>query len=154
MSMKAESTLKITTPPPPPRWRFVLADWLPVFGWSVVLFLLSTSVFSAANTASIIEPILRWLIPGLSRARIDILHNLIRKMAHFTNYAVLFWLMIRRPMAGRPYTALLLCILYAGSDEFHQIFSGNRGPSVYDVALDSMGALFSRFLYAAITGQS
>ena len=157
LSMEAESAASvigdITTPPSPPSSRSVLVDWIPVIIWSVILFLLSTSVFSAANTAAVIEPVLRRLLPSVSNIGIDILHNGIRKLAHFTNYAVLFWLMIRRPMAERPYLALLFCVLYAMSDEFHQIFAGGRGPSMYDVALDSTGALFSRFLYAAVTGR-
>jgi len=41
-------------------------------------------------------------------------------------------------------------LLYALLDEGHQMFVPNRGPSLYDVALDSTGALFSRFLHAAV----
>ena len=76
---------------------------------------------------------------------------LIRKSAHFTEYAVLFWLLIRGPMAARPYMALMLCVAYALSDEGHQIFVPGRTASLFDVALDSSGALFSHFLIAAIT---
>ena len=142
---------QLTVPPAPPaRISTSLADWAPVILWSVVLFILSTSVFSAANTGKIIVPILRWLLPWASNNTIDMLHALIRKAAHFGNYAILFWLMIRGPMAGRPYAALALCVLYALLDEGHQIFATGRGPSLYDVALDSSGALFSRFFHAAI----
>ena len=153
--MESDSAGSITgnftgAPAPAPR-RFILMDWLPVIVWSAVLFFLSTSIFSAANTAKVIEPILRWFLPAASSTTIEIIHNLIRKLAHFTNYAILFWLMIRGPMTGRPYAALALCVLYAISDESHQIFVAGRGPSVYDVALDSSGALFGRFLTAAIS---
>jgi VanZ family protein len=41
-------------------------------------------------------------------------------------------------------------VLYALLDEGHQLFVTSRGPSLYDVALDSTGALFSRFLHAAV----
>jgi VanZ family protein len=41
-------------------------------------------------------------------------------------------------------------MFYALMDEGHQLFVSNRGPSLYDVALDSTGALFSRFLHAAV----
>ncbi len=118
--------------------------------WIVTLYVLSTSVFSAANTSRVIEPILRWLFPSASAATIVLMHGLVRKAAHFTNYAILFWLLIRGPMAGRPYTALALCAAYALVDECHQIFVPGRTPSLYDVALDSSGALFSRFLNAAV----
>jgi len=53
-------------------------------------------------------------------------------------------------MRARPYLAFGLCVLYALLDEGHQMFVPNRGPSLYDVALDSTGALFSRFLHAAV----
>jgi VanZ family protein len=53
-------------------------------------------------------------------------------------------------MRGRPYTAFALCVFYALLDEGHQIFVPDRTPSFYDVALDSTGALFSRFLHAAV----
>jgi VanZ family protein len=126
--------------------------WLPTILWLIVLFVLSTSLFSAANTSKILIPILRFLLPGASWATIILLHGLVRKAAHFTNYGILFWMLIRGPMAGRPCTALALCVCYAFLDEGHQILVPGRTPSLYDVALDSSGALFSRFLNAA-TGE-
>jgi hypothetical protein len=128
----------------------LLTDWGPVVAWTVMLFILSTSVFSAANTSRFFIPVLRWLLPSASTATILLIHGLIRKAAHFTNYAVLFWLLIRGPMAGRPYVALGLCVAYAMLDEGHQIFVPGRTASLYDVALDSSGALFGRFLDAAV----
>jgi VanZ family protein len=126
-----------------------LRIWLPTILWLTVLFVLSTSIFSAANTSKVIVPILRFLLPDASGATIALLHGLIRKAAHFTNYGILFWILIRGPMAGRPYLALTLCVCYAFLDEGHQILVPGRTPSLYDVALDSSGALFSRFLNAA-----
>ena len=123
--------------------------WLPTILWLIVLFVLSSSFFSASHTAAVIVPILRYLLPGASDATVQLLHALIRKAAHFTNYGILFWILIRGPMAGRPYTALILCVGYAFLDEGHQILVPGRTPSLYDVALDSSGALFSRFLNAA-----
>jgi VanZ family protein len=126
-------------------------QWIPVIAWVTILFILSTSYFSSINTAYIIEPIIRWFLPSAPSTTVSVLHALVRKAAHFTNYGILFWLLIRGPMQGRPYTALMLCVGYAFLDEGHQIFAPGRGPSLYDVALDSTGALFSRFLHAAIS---
>lgn len=125
-------------------------DWLPAILWVSALFVLSSSLFTAPNTSKIIEPVLRWLFPGASLASISLMHGLIRKAAHFTNYGILFWLLIRGPLEGRPYTALAFCVLYAFVDEGHQILVPGRTPSLYDVALDSSGALFSRFLNAVV----
>ncbi|MGH7987123.1 MAG: VanZ family protein [Candidatus Binataceae bacterium] len=135
---------------PVPAWQ-KWQNWLPIAIWIIIIFILSTSLFSAADTATIIKPIVRWLWPGASAATVVLIHDSIRKCAHFTNYAVLFWLLIRGPMRGRPYTALALCVCYALLDEAHQIFVPGRTASLYDVALDSTGALFSRFLYATVT---
>jgi VanZ family protein len=128
----------------------LLGDWIPAILWMAALFVLSTTYFSAANTSKIIEPVLRWIFPSASLATIALMHGLIRKAAHFTNYAILFWLLIRGPLEKRPYIALACCVVYAFLDEGHQIFAVGRGPSLYDVALDSSGALFSRFLNAAV----
>jgi VanZ family protein len=134
----------------PPGPRLPLADWLPSILWMVALFALSTTYFSAANTSRLIEPILRWIFPTASLATISLIHNLIRKAAHFTDYAILFWLLMRGPLEKRPYTALACCVIYALLDEGHQIFAVGRGSSLYDVALDSSGALFSHFLNDAM----
>jgi VanZ family protein len=130
-----------------PNWR----NWLPVIFWAVALFVLSTSLFSAAETLKFITPVLHWLFPAASTATIYMMHALIRKGAHFTNYGILFWLLIRGPLYGRPYAALALCFCYAFLDEGHQLLAVGRTPSLYDVALDSSGALFSRFLNAAVS---
>src|SRR5271169_4582156 len=126
------------------------SEWIPVLVWGAVIFTLSTSAFSAANTSRIIDPILRWLIPGISAASVDVCHMLVRKAAHFTEYGILFWLLVRGPMAQRPWLALMLCVVYALTDEGHQVFVPGRTASLYDVALDSTGALFSHFLTTAI----
>ena len=126
-------------------------NWLPVVCWTAVLFVLSTSGFSAANTSRFIEPIIRWFLPMASPTTIAMMHMLIRKAAHFTNYGILFWLLIRGPMRRRPYMALTMCLCYALLDEGHQVFAQERTASLYDVALDSSGALFSRFLHAAVS---
>ena len=136
--------------PADPAEQVTIRQWLPVIAWAVLIFCLSTSAFSASNTATIIDPILRWIFPGISAAAIDVGHMLVRKSAHFTEYGVLFWLLIRGPMVERPYLALMLCVVYALSDEGHQAFVPGRSASLYDAALDSSGALFSHFLITAI----
>jgi VanZ family protein len=128
-----------------------ILKWLPALVWAIVIFGLSTSYFSALNTSKIIDPILRFLMPGASAATIAFGHNLVRKCAHFTNYAILFWLLARGPMRERPYAAFGLCVLYALLDEGHQVLVPGRTPSLYDVALDSTGALFSHFLHGAVS---
>jgi len=126
------------------------ALWFPVIAWGLLIFYLSTSAFSADNTATFIDPILQWLVPGITNPSMLVCHFLIRKTAHFVEYAILFWLLVRGPMAHRPYIAFALCACYAMLDEGHQMFVMGRTASLYDVALDSSGALFSNFLTMTI----
>ncbi len=143
--MPASSSLSTPASEPAP-----LGEWIPVIVWGALIFTLSTSAFSAANTAKIIDPLLRWSIPGISAAAVDVCHMLVRKAAHFTEYGILFWLLVRGPMKERRYLALMLCVVYALTDEGHQVFVPGRTASLYDAALDSTGALFSHFLTTAI----
>ena len=76
------------------------------------------------------------------------LHVLIRKTAHVTVYALLslFWFRAQRgPRSGwQPgwaLLALLVSLLVAIGDEFHQSFLLSRTGTPWDVLLDSMGAL-------------
>lgn len=76
----------------------------------------------------------------------------IRKLAHFSIY---FLLGLSAFQMFRAYNqsknkaflfSILLCFLYACSDEFHQSFSSGRSPQVFDVLIDTFGALISNFL--------
>jgi len=133
--------------PQPSRLR----QWVPIIIWATVIFTFSTSGFSADSTARIFSPILKLLFPGITLASLDLANGLIRKAAHFTEYGILFWLLIKGPLNGRPLLAMALCVGYALTDEGHQLFVVGRSASLYDVALDSTGAMFGGFLRAAIS---
>jgi VanZ family protein len=91
-------------------------------------------------------------------------HMYVRKAAHFLEYALLGFLsaglllFLRRYMYKRNIRywvtwviPTVFCLLYAISDEVHQIFS-ERGPSAKDVLLDFAGACFGICLIHGITG--
>ena len=73
----------------------------------------------------------------------------IRKLAHFTEYAMLgaalmlHLLAIRRvkPVRFAGCVALVIGFLYACTDELHQGLVSGRSPSVRDVCIDSFGVL-------------
>lgn len=130
-----------------------LNAWFPPFLWMTLIYLFSTSIFSEENTASILLPILRALFPEDSPATITKIHSFIRKMTHFTEFAILslLWLRaLRKEWEGRPYPfhliSFILSVCYALVDEFHQSFVSVRTASYLDVLIDSSGAAFSLFL--------
>ncbi len=128
-----------------------LRAWWPALAWAVAIFFFSTGSFSSDNTLSVLQLLAGLIFPGASSMSLALANDAIRKFAHFFNYALLYWLIVRRPMRQRAWLALVLCVLYAFSDEGHQLFVPGRTPSLYDVALDSSGALASRLLWALLS---
>lgn len=127
------------------RW---LLSWWPALLWGAVIFSMSTDTFSSEHTASVIEPILRWIYPAVTAEQFAVIHHLIRKTAHFTEYFIFALLLFRGVRLGRPgwrwswgLIALLIAAAYSASDEFHQAFVPSRTASPYDSLLDSTGAL-------------
>ncbi len=127
-----------------PAW---LRSWWPALLWAGFIFVMSTDAFSAEHTGSIIEPILRWLLPSSSADQIDVIHHYIRKTAHFTEYFVFCLFLYRGVRSGRKgwrwswgLTALFIAAGYSALDEIHQAFVASRTASPYDSLLDSAGA--------------
>jgi hypothetical protein len=69
------------------RERFIL--YAPLLIWIGVIFLLSSGQGASSRTSLIIRPILEFLFPAALPETIDFYHGVIRKFAHFTEYAVL-----------------------------------------------------------------
>jgi VanZ family protein len=127
-----------------PAW---LRAWWPALLWSAVIFFASTDTFSSSHTALVIEPLIRWLFPSVSDDRIDVIHSVIRKSAHFTEYFVFYLLLYRATRGGRTgwrwtwaFAAWLIAAAYSVFDEFHQSFVASRTASPWDSLLDSTGA--------------
>src|SRR6516164_6271674 len=107
--------------------------------WSGVIFTMSTDTFSAEQTKWFFEPILRWLIPGLVQSQYDLMHHVIRKCAHFTEYfvfCVLLFREVRGVRAGSRWAWGSAALLYAGGCrvpvQFHQWFLASLTDSGYD----------------------
>ena len=69
----------------------------------------------------------------------------IRKLAHFSEFMILSILIFINVIEYRKkniyLTSFALAVLYAVSDEIHQLFVENRYCSVYDTAIDAAGCL-------------
>ena len=115
---------------------------------------MSTGTFSADSTSRIIEPILRFLVPEISRQSLDTVHVLIRKCGHFSEYFILGILLFRAFRGGSVelktlrciFFSLIIVIIYAASDEFHQSFVATRTGSLVDVGIDVSGGIFAQVI--------
>jgi VanZ family protein len=117
---------------------------LPPLAWTAVIAWFSTADWSATETASVLLPLLRWLVPSAGPEQLDAFHWLVRKTAHAAEYGTLaaLWrwaLVSREAWRGWP-VPLGLSILTAALDELHQSTTLARTASLVDVLLDSAGA--------------
>ena len=72
----------------------------------------------------------------------------IRKLAHYTLYfvlGILAFLVVKDYSINKKLIiySLLICFLYACSDEFHQLFVIGRSASIKDVIIDTFGSFCS-----------
>ena len=123
----------------------------------VLISIASSSEFSALNTSQVIRPLILWIFPNLSEERVAVIHFLTRKVAHFSEYAVLGLLSARAFASSANdsmqrhwfQVALLLIVAYALLDEFHQSFVPSRTASIYDSAIDVAGGLTALLVFRA-----
>ncbi len=122
-------------------------SWLPPVVWMVVMFTVSTDTGSGEHTSRILLPLLHWLLPWATADALDMIHVLLRKTGHVTEYAILAALWYRAFRRGRRATpaacawlALAISVGWAALDEWHQSFVPARTASVADVVLDGASA--------------
>jgi len=84
-----------------------------------------------------------WLFPNTSPETLATIHFIIRKLAHFTEYAIL-GVLAARAFRTSPRWFLIsavLIIVYALLDEYHQSFVPSRTASVFDSFIDMAGGI-------------
>src|SRR5215213_2894276 len=128
-------------------WRRRLWRYGPLVAWACFVLFASSSNFSASNTSRIIRPLLLWLFPDASEASLAYIHFLVRKAAHFSEYALLALLAARafrtshaeklRRLWWLAAFALVACVALV--DEYHQSFLPSRTGTIYDSVLDAAG---------------
>lgn len=125
-------------------WR-----WLPLVVWMGFISFASSASFSASSTSRFIGPLVLWLFPNTSPETLTFIHVLVRKLAHFLEYALLGFL-AARAFRGSPRhwlrtrwfsTAAVLIAVYALLDEYRQSFVPSRSGTIVDSFIDMAGGL-------------
>lgn len=137
-----------------------ILSWTLVILWMGLIFYLSHQPATESNQLStgITEVIIQTIEKVAPNLELDIrsLNHIARKNAHFFAYLVLGVLVINalRVSGVRGYSriglALLICVLYAISDEVHQIFIPGRSGEVRDVLIDSAGSSVGILVYMVV----
>lgn len=116
--------------------------WFSVLLWMAVIFVLSTEHFSSART----------------RVGPETIGFLIRKLAHWTEYFTLAFLLMRALSTNSnkliPKRHIVLSVIvaavYAVTDEWHQSLVPNREAKINDVALDTFGACCGTWFWSRV----
>jgi VanZ family protein len=145
--------LSTDVPPRSSIWK----PWLAALLWLGLIAFESTNALSAANTGSLLYPLLHFLL-GLDPIRFLTWHFLLRKTGHVIGYAILSLLFYRAWKATIPIQrdprwsivwariAFTMTALVASLDEWHQTFLPSRTGTLHDVLLDSAAALLAQLL--------
>jgi VanZ family protein len=141
-------------------------SWLPAALIMVAIFLFSARPADSSNESSmaIVTQIMNLYqditkVPYEPEEKIqveEILNHLVRKSAHFCEYAILavsiaFHLFVLR-RRGMPLFLLpvFTVFLYAALDEFHQTFVPGRSGLFQDVLLDTAGGTIGSLIFSLI----
>lgn len=128
----------------------ILFSWTAVLLWMLLIFYLSSQAADQSDKLSSglvtrFFDLLEYILPALN-IDIAVFDKIARKTAHFSIYLILGILVsdaLKRSgnKGWRLITiALCICVLYAISDEVHQLFVPGRSGQAMDVLIDSVGA--------------
>ncbi|ACQ54256.1 VanZ family protein [Clostridium botulinum] len=128
-----------------------LAYFIPSFIWMVIIFTFSNQPGESSNKNNF------FVADVLTKGKIDLfkhidynfLNFLIRKAAHITEYFILFMLLYyafkKTFYKNLKIKAAIITILYACTDELHQLFIPGREGKIRDVLIDSIGVFIGVF---------
>ena len=129
--------------------------WVLVVLWMALIFYLSHKPATESNELS--KGITEIIVETVEKVTTDVdieverFNHIVRKNAHFFSYLVLGILVTNGLISSeiKRYIgyALLICVLYAISDEIHQIYVPGRSGQIKDVVIDSAGALSGIGMY-------
>lgn len=141
--------------------RSYIISLLPALIMMVIIFLFSskTAVESDGSSSAIAtgilvlyEKVFGNVELGERNDFLEVLNHFIRKGAHMAEYAVLaillgiHFLTIKASIKQFFVLNIGICVLYAMSDEFHQLFVEGRSGQISDVCIDSIGVLIGTII--------
>jgi VanZ family protein len=132
----------------------VVLRWAITLAWAALIFFLSTRTYTPDFTRLLLASTFHFLHIHVSGRTFILLHTLLRKLAHLTEYGIFALLLYglpseKSPGHWRPRRAvycILGAALYSLTDEFHQLFVPGRHASLLDCGLDTLGAALAMLI--------
>ena len=112
--------------------------------WMIMIFMFSSQngTNSSSTSGEILEMICQWFHLEPTNMQMETFELILRKGAHMFLYFTLGILSFNffKEQYNKPYLyAAVVTVLYACSDEFHQLFVVGRSGQFTDVLIDSTG---------------
>lgn len=132
--------------------RYIFTHFLPCLLWICLIFIFSHQPkYESEKYSQLVIWFLKLLHIDLNEWTMGGGTFLVRKLAHITEYFILFLLSFRFVKVFFPAKkidfllifCIFFCIFYASTDEFHQTFIFGRVGCVADVGVDSIGILIA-----------
>lgn len=119
-----------------------------LIAWCIIIFSFSNQVGGVSENSSnfIVQLVIKiFQFFGIILENTSFLSFIVRKLAHIFLYFMLYLLsfyvtktyFLKKPML----ISFIFCILYAASDEFHQLFIEARSFGIRDIFIDGFGSL-------------
>ena len=109
--------------------------------WMTFIFIMSN--FDANESSNQSNYIVNIMSNIFNITNTDMLTFIIRKLAHFTEYLILGILVYNfiKNYDKKNYISIIICMIYAISDEVHQIYVPGRSFQIRDIIIDTLGAI-------------
>ncbi len=149
----------------------IIISYLLVIIWMIVIFLFSSANGNESGNDS--KGIIKGTITIADKIVVNIglkdelytdmekdviaenLNYPLRKVMHFSEYLILalLWLnaLSLSKVKHKYLITLLICVIYAMSDEYHQTFINGRSGQLLDVLIDSTGSFIGTGCYVLLT---
>ena len=115
--------------------------------WMTVIFIMSS--FNSGDSSNQSDFIVNIIVSIFNINNIDIISIIIRKTAHYTEYLILGILVsnMLKYYNKKSYISIIICILYAISDEVHQLYVPGRSCQILDMFIDTIGSSTGIIIY-------
>lgn len=117
--------------------------------WCILIFYFSSQVGSVSENSSshvlmFLNSIIRLFSPSVDLTKSLVATFIVRKLAHmflyFILYIICFYVAISYKIKKENLFCFIFCILYATSDEIHQLFIFERSFGIQDILIDLFGS--------------
>lgn len=123
----------------------IIISWMLLVIWMIFIFIMSSFNGNiSSNQSGSIADLIYNLFNISNTEKVSLI---VRKCAHVSEFFILGILVInlvsKYNVKHISFISFIVCVLYASSDEFHQLFVPGRSGQVTDIFIDMIGTIFS-----------